>query len=178
MAKSSKTKSVFITIALIISLTALWFVAVEKSWYIEGCQNCYFQSYVFRYKVFGITIHQTTQQYNTILRDVLIDLGVPCPHKGQFSLYKAKYYGLIIPMIKDNEETEILIGNDSWYTPAIAAKVKQLGKDNPEFAKEFYHQMIDLQNYEYWGKLFKEAGINIATSQQNMNEAKSVFTEP
>ena len=155
----SKQKSLFITLGISILLVILWFACVEKSLYIEGCSDCYYQANVTRYRLLGQTVYTSTEEHNTILRTILQDLGLPCPHNGHFSHYKSKYYGLLILVTKESEPTEIIIGNSSWYTPEAAQKVRQLGKDDPEFAKEFYHQMVDLQNYSCWQQLFQKADL-------------------
>lgn len=175
----TKTKRFFISIFIIIALIIIWFAGIEKSCYIEGCSDCIYQANVIRYRIFGITVHQSTEEYNTIIRTVLNDLGHPCPHNNKFSHYKCKYYGLLICKTIEEEETEILIGNDSWYTEDIARKVKQLGKDDPEFAREFYHQMVELQNYSFWRKFYEKTGLNPTDNQaQEEHQPTSVFPQP
>ena len=51
-------------VVIILSLTVVWFATVDKSWFLEGCYDCQYQGDILEYRVFGVAVHKTGNEYH------------------------------------------------------------------------------------------------------------------
>ena len=74
----------------------LWMVAVDWSWFVEGCEDCWLSRDILQVRVYRMPIYETISEYGALYR-IANDLGVPCLHEHSRRWHKYRYWGLIYP---------------------------------------------------------------------------------
>jgi hypothetical protein len=60
--------------ASLVSLVALWFIGVDRSWFVHDCPDCGYGEDVVQYRILTIPIRETKYESPTITQQVAEDL--------------------------------------------------------------------------------------------------------
>ena len=110
-----------------VAVMLVWFLGVDRSWFVENCPSCGFGRDILQYRVFGAPIHERVQEDTTLLQRVAQDLGAACAHPKLERWHKYRWWGLCICACPRISGTHRMGGDMSWYNDTVAAKVRQLG---------------------------------------------------
>lgn len=137
----------------VLALAAIWFLAVDLSWFVEHCSDCNNRKDIAHYRVLGIPIHTRVYECQDTAEVILEDLGVPCEHANCEHWHKYRYWGLVFLAFPSINDIHLYDGNDQ-YTDAIAVKVRQWGAENPQQAKELHDLIVRKHDYAtFWQKV-------------------------
>jgi hypothetical protein len=149
-------KHLTISVVAFMAICATWFLALDKSHFTEGCDDCYYQKDIIQYRIFSVPFHETTTEQHAPVELVARDLGKPCPHHSFYSLHKRRLWGLcfcarpcisgIFSMSSDKKP---------WYQEEIRMKVQQVASVYPKSGEEFLERVIYEHDWNYW-KRFRE----------------------
>lgn len=136
--------------SLMLIFLVLWFVGVDKSWFVEDCSDCLYGREILQYRVFTMSIYETVYEYPTSFQLIANDLGKPCPHNNYSRYHKYRWWGLTsfaYPRLPGTTR----LGNAAWYTEDIALKVRKMSAENPKLKDEFFQKVIlaKKKNTEY-----------------------------
>lgn len=151
-----KKRRVIILPLIVILSIALWFLGVDKSWFVEGCEDCNFNRDVVQYRIFGIPIHEIVREYHPVYARVGRDLGAPCPHQHHFRWHKHRWWGLWYCAWPCINGTYYLSADDTWYSAELIAKVKAKATIDPKLAEEFRQRVVYDHDWDYWNRFKAE----------------------
>jgi hypothetical protein len=143
--------------AAIVALAAIWFLAVDWSWFLVDCPDCHYHRDVVQYRVFCIPVHtQRVEEHSTRVQLVLRDLGMPCNHANLERWHKHRRWGLVLCACPCINGISRLVGDADSYTGEMSAKVRQAGQENPQLAAELSDLAIRKHDYRrFWRTIDK-----------------------
>ena len=139
--------------AVLIALLALWFLCVDRSWFIDQCLDCGNDRSVIQYRVLAIPIHETSREDHSVLQRVAHDLGVPCPHRRYHRMHWHRWWGLCFCARPCITGTTGLSGGE-WYDDEVAVRVKAMASADPTLANEFRRRALYERDREYLRDFF------------------------
>ena len=139
-------------------LTAIWFVAVDWSWFVFECHDCGCFKDVLQYRVFEIPVHETVLEHQSVTQRVGIDLGVPCPHGRKEYWHKHRRRGLCICADPCINGLYRLAADDGWYTDGVSTKIAALALKEPHFKSEYSKRVLQEHQYEFVKTILEKAG--------------------
>ncbi len=139
--------------AVLIALLALWFLCVDRSWFVEQCLDCGYLRSVVQYRVFAIPVDERSQEYDSALQRIAHDLGVPCPHRRYPRTHWQRLWGLCYCAQPCITGTAGLTGGE-WYDDEVAALVKAMASADPTLANEFRRRALYERDREYLRDFF------------------------
>jgi hypothetical protein len=154
-----------------LALTAIWFLAVDWSWFVEDCPDCMTSRDIGVYRVFGIPISTTTDYYRTVFDLTLADLGVPCTHKDADRWHKHRWWGLVVCRCPCINGIDGLIGNDEIPQRVISATMQELARGDPTFAVTLHDRVVDDHDYEFFWRAFKRASTENRSGTQGPRDS-------
>ncbi len=131
----------------IAAVAVLWMVAVDWSWFVERCDDCWLDRDILQIRVYRVPVAETTREYG-VLHLVARDLGVPCSHNHVVRWHKYRFWGLIYPAWPCISGTLRLSGED-WYDDAITEIVRAKAKESPGLAEEFRRRVLVDHDRQY-----------------------------
>jgi hypothetical protein len=140
-------------------LGALWFVAVDESWFVSDCPDCGYGNDVTQYRVFSFPVHESVREAHTIVQQVATDLGVPCKHLKEKSWHKQRWWGLWICTSPCINGTYRLSGDDSWYNHGDSDKVAALAAKDPAIATEFSRRVLEQHEFTFVRTVLDKADV-------------------
>jgi hypothetical protein len=152
----SKRGRAFIFVRLasgIVGIAAIWFLAVDWSWFVDHCPDCGVQLDVTQYRILGYPVYTRTYECPTIVELALVDLGVPCLHDKMERGYKHRWWGLLICGWPCWNGISGLYDGDQ-YTQELSARIRERGRKNPKLAAELHHRVVELHDYIYFWEAF------------------------
>jgi hypothetical protein len=160
---------------LAIGLTGLWFVAVEKSAYVDQCLDCDYLGYVLQYKVVGVVVSEKTYHNSQSLIDQVAScLGVSCSHPHVERWHKNRFWGLLICGWPCINGTLNLVGDQSpEFVETLRQALRRLERQNPNLAAEFKERMLEKHDLVYWQQLWKRLDADPALQQYEKAKHKS-----
>jgi len=129
-------------LCVVLLLAIVWFVGVDKIWIVETCRDCARMQDVWRYRVFGLTIHETVQKEKTLVQRIAADLGMACPHRSPERWDRQCYGGLVYRTGQFASLGADFNVNNEWYDEGVIERVKARGIENPNSAEEFRQRVI------------------------------------
>jgi hypothetical protein len=141
-------------------LGALWFGAVDWSWYVHECPDCGFTKDVTQYRLFAIPIHETVYEHPTIVQRVASDLRVPCRHDRSRRWHKHRWWGLLVCRSPCINGTYRLTADDSWYNNDTSAKIAALATADPSIGPEFERRVLNRHEYDFFQSVLDRANID------------------
>jgi hypothetical protein len=153
----SKRRRAFIFIRLAVvsfGLTAIWFLAVDWSWFVEDCPDCLIRRDIAQYRVLGYSVYEKIDATSTILERALTDLGTPCLHDNLEHWHKHRWWGLLVCGVPCWNGIDGLSAADDRYTPELSARVRTRGLQDPKLAAELHHRVVELHDYIYFWEAF------------------------
>lgn len=144
-----KRKLTIILLTLVFIL-ALWFLGVDRSWFVEECPDCYFGRDILQFRVFTIPIYQRTEDSDTLLSKVAADVGAECKHPKLDRWHKHRYWGLIICACPCINGTYRMSGDNKWYDDKARSIVKDCIRANPSLRDEFAERVLKNHDWTYW----------------------------
>ena len=130
----------------VFALVAIWFLAVDWSWFVADCQDCGYIESIHHYRVLGMPVRTQVQDFPSKTQLILDDLGVPCMH-GNCELLHFRASGLVLPTWPGISDM-LLVNNTDDYTDAMAEKVRRLGAEDPELAAQLHDIVIRQHDYQ------------------------------
>ncbi len=124
------------------ALAALWFLAVDWSWFVWRCDDCGLLRETYQYRVLGRSVSSEQWEGNRLTSWALSDLGVPCLHRDSHEWHKHRWWGLGYCAGPCWNGTHALLGDDSRYSEAVSLRATELGRSEPDFAREVYRKRI------------------------------------
>jgi hypothetical protein len=134
-----------------VAAVAFWFLAVDRSWFVERCPTCGHFGYIMQIRVCGIPVHEHRYETDSLLQKVAADLGVPCTHPNLKRYYKHRYWGLLICACPCINGIDSINADLSWYDAAVSARVKGMAAANPALRAQFVERVIKNRDWKYWG---------------------------
>lgn len=150
-----RRRRVIISILVIVGLPAVWFLAVDKSFFVEGCDDCLWQRWITQYRLCTIPIHEQTEEGGSYIHLIARDLGVPCPHKAFYRYHKQRWWGLRIcarPCIKGMVG---MSGPPPWHNEARSSKIIAMAAADPCLPEEFRQHVLYEHDWAYFNQ-FKD----------------------
>jgi hypothetical protein len=138
------------------ALTAIWFLAVDWSWFIEDCPDCLSSRDIGAYRVFGIPVSTAIDEDRTVFDLALADLGVPCTHQHAERWHKHRFWGLVICRCPCINGIVGLTGDDLIPPEVISAKMQELARNDPKFAANLHDRIVDHHDYEFFWRAFNQ----------------------
>lgn len=161
---NSKHKTAVIVCLVVLAVIAVWFVAVDRSWFVEYCPDCYYGRYIRQYRVFGFAVHESVYRDEpSPMGKVAADLGVPCTHPALVRWHKYRWWGLCILGWPAISGTSGMSSDEGWYDEAKSGKVKRLAELEPSLPGEFRQRVLREHDWVYWQALVKQ--IRTETSE-------------
>jgi hypothetical protein len=140
-----------------LALGVLWFVAVDRSLFVENCGCCHTSWYISQYRVYGVPIREETITYQTTFARIAEDLGVPCPHELR-RWHKYRFWGLLHCASPAISGTLRLDGPD-WYDERKAQVVRLMARSDPDSAEEYRQRVLLNFDQPYWRRFLPDVGI-------------------
>lgn len=153
----SKRRRAFIFIRLAVGsvgLAAIWFLAVDWSWFVEDCPDCLIRRDVVQYRVLGYCVYEKIDATSTILERALTDLGTPCLHERLERWQKHRWWGLLVCGLPCWNGIDGLSAADDRYTPELSARVRARGEQDPKLAAELHRRIVKLHDYNFFWDAF------------------------
>lgn len=151
-------------------LGALWFVAVDWSYFVDDCPDCYRGKDVFQYRVFTFPVHESIKEFPSVIQQVAADLGVPCRHPNSTSWHKYRFWGLWFCKWPCINGTVRLTGDPSSYTRSDSALVAALATNDPAMVAEFSRRVLVLHEFEFVRTVLEKAGVHQAAQEDRVAE--------
>lgn len=142
--------------AAVFSLVAIWFLAVDWSWFVADCPDCRHGRDIAQYRVLGIRVHTQVQTWPTMAQLILEDIGAPCEHANCEPWHKYRCWGLVLPACPHINGIVRLTDDPDDYTDDFAAKVRRLGAENPQLAAELHDLVVRNHDYQTFWKTIKD----------------------
>lgn len=137
--------------AIILGGPAAWFVAVDRSWFVDECPDCGYYADVTQYRVLTVPISEQVSAHPTVIQGIAADLGHPCWHPRLLRWHKHRWWGLCHCAAPCWNGTYGL--NDdadhAWYG-TVASRVCEMGEDNPELGRVWYDRVIVGHDWSFW----------------------------
>ena len=150
--KMKKIKIVKLFLSVVI-LIVLWFIAIDKSWFIEGCENCLYHRDVIKYRFFTIPIYEHSSETHTPVEIIAQALGSPCPHKNWYVRHKYRWWGLVFCVCPcESGTTGFNYDIESWYHASLREKLREASERNPTLGEEFRQRVVYKNDWDYWSR--------------------------
>ena len=138
------------------ALCAIWFLALDKSYFMESCDDCYYQKDILQYRIFSVPFNETTTERHAPIELIARDLDKPCPHHSFYRLHKKRFWGLYLCTHPCISGIFALSSHEKpWYQEEIRTKVQQVASVYPKSGEEFLERVIYEHDWNYWNR-FKE----------------------
>ena len=151
-----KKRRIAILLLVVILSVVLWFLGIDRSWFVEGCDDCNFTRDVVQYRILGIPIHEIVREYHPVYARVASDLGAPCLHQHHFRWHKHRWWGLCYCAWPCINGIFYLGADDSWYSAELIEKVKAKGVIYLKLAEEFRQRVLYNHDWDYWNRFKAE----------------------
>ncbi|MHC4501391.1 MAG: hypothetical protein ACYS21_20060 [Planctomycetota bacterium] len=150
-----KLRRAIICMIVPIALAALWFLGVDKSWFVEECHDCRYQCDVIQYRLFSLPLHERKTEHHPPIELVARDLGAPCPHQHFHRWHKHRCWGLCCCAWPRIDGITRLSGGP-WYDRQLSAKVKAAAAADPTLAEDFRRRVVYGHDWNYWRRFTRE----------------------
>ena len=147
------------TVACLLLLGGLWFVAVDRSWFVHDCPDCGYESDVTQYRVFTIPVHESIRESRSLIQQLATDLGVPCKHLNTKRWHKHRLWGLCFCKSPCINGIYRLSGGESSYNESDSSKVATLTANDPAIAAEFSRRVLEQHEFTFVRKVLDKAGV-------------------
>ena len=147
------------TVACLLLLGGLWFVAVDWSWFVHDCPDCGYEKDVAQYRVFTIPVHESIRESQSIIQQVATDLGVSCKHLNTKSWHKHRWWGLCFCKSPCINGTYRLSGGESSYNQSDSHKVATLAANDPAIATEFSRRVLEQHEFTFVKTVLDKARV-------------------
>ena len=144
--------------ALLLVLAALWFLGVDRSWFVEECRDCGFGRDIGQYRVFGLAVHERVRSHHTLVERLSVDLGVPCEHPHLNRWHRQRWWGLCICAWPKIKGTVRIIGDLSWYNETVSGRAKAIARADPGAGQRFRERVLLQHDMEYLQEFVKTLG--------------------
>lgn len=148
-----------VRVAIILFLGIIWFIAVDWSWFVHDCPDCWHGEDTAQYRVFTATIHTTVYEYPSVMQQVATDLGKPCMHPNMESWHKHRLWGLLFCKSPCINGVYRLSGSP-WYDQSAAKKIIALGDREPSLKTEFHDRVFIKHDYKFLRVVLEQAGVD------------------
>ena len=138
------------TVVVFLSLTAIWFLAVDSSWFVNSCPDCIYRQHSFPWRIIGIPVHVIEDEDPSFLNDAMQAIGQPCRHRRSIYWHKHRWWGLLICGRPCINGIMGLIYERDQETLDTLEKLRQIGEENPELAAELHQKVIVEHDYAYY----------------------------
>jgi hypothetical protein len=148
------TKISRILIFSFFGLLLVWFLLVDKSWFVESCPDCLWSSNIIQYRFCTFVIREHATEEYSMISAVADELGVPCSHSKVERWHKQKWWGLAFCCCPCKSGISGLMSDGYRISESIHSKIKSLIDANPNLPNEFKQKVLIDHDMEYW-KQFK-----------------------
>ncbi|UCF00176.1 MAG: hypothetical protein JSV82_03660 [Planctomycetota bacterium] len=152
MQKSKLARTIFLLLVLII----FWFLAVDISWFVEKCDDCFYDKDVFAFRLFTLPIYQIVREYDSPVSYTAEKLGVTCLHNNINRWHKQKWWGMLVCCRPCHSGIYRLSSSDNEkekYKRFINENIKKLLETNPDLPSEFKQHVLIEHDMDYWKEL-------------------------
>lgn len=143
------------------ALVAIWFLAVDWSWFWEHCPDCDCHKDIAQYRVLGIPVCSQVYDEPTATQRILSDLGVPCEHANLQRCHD-RFWGATFLA---SHRIPCLILVDDYphdYTEDMATKLRHWGAGCPQRAIQLHDLVIRQHKYLAFWKAIDDLTGDIA----------------
>jgi len=145
-----KKLKVFIPICVVLCL--LWFMGVDRSWFVETCDDCLWSRDIIEYRLFTVPISERVIEHSSAISAVARELGVPCQHQDIHRWHKQRWWGLLVCCCPCKSGITGLSSDEKPYGKRSSAKIELLVNSNPTLPQEFHQRVLVEHDMEYWHK--------------------------
>ena len=125
----------------VLAVTAIWFLAVDWSWFVVECPDCRYHGDIAQHRVLGIPVHTVVYDHPSVHQLILADLGVPCEHANCESWHKHRRWGFVF-LAWPSINGVYLLDDPNEYTDAMSARVRWLAANDPQQAAQLHRMLI------------------------------------
>jgi hypothetical protein len=135
----------------IVGIIAVWFLAVDWSWFVESCPDCRLIRDTAQYRVLGFPIWTDVDDSHTVFDAVLADLGVPCTHDHMEAerWHKHRWWGLAVcasPCVNGIYG----LTDSGWRIQFVLKRMRERAEGDPEFGQILHERVIDHHDYDFF----------------------------
>src|SRR5687768_6960809 len=127
-------------VAVVVGAITGWFLLVDLSWFEEQCPDCRYARTDIQYRVLTLPVRKWEDARPTALQQAAADIGVPCRHPNLHRWQKQRWWGLLYCGCPCHNGIVGLAMDHDWYDKSAAEKLRQLAKDDPDFANSFHER--------------------------------------
>jgi hypothetical protein len=132
----------------------LWFLGVDRSWFVENCPACGLSRDIEQYRIFTISIHEKSSDHVSLLQRVAKDMGAECKHPGLIRWHMHRFWGLCICAAPCINGTFGIVFDTSWYDETAAARLKDWVREVPSVRDEFIERALQKKDPEFLRDFF------------------------
>lgn len=137
----------------ILGVIVVWFVAIDKSYFVETCNDCFWRKNIVKYRLFHIPLSQRITERDSLISKVAYELEVPCQHLHIQHFYKQRWWGLVFCYCPCESGIDGLFSDEQQAFEGIHSKIKSLVEDDPNLPDEFKQRVLVEHDIEYWDHL-------------------------
>lgn len=145
-----KRRKYTILAASAVAVLLVWFLGVDRSWFVEDCPSCGFSRDILQFRIFSIPVHERVWEHTTLIQRVAQDLDTACAHPKFERWHKCRWWGLCICAYPRISGIYRIGGDMSWYDGAAAGRAKKLAEANPSLRDEFAKRVLQERDMGYW----------------------------
>lgn len=142
----------------LIAIPCLWFLAVDRSTFVEDCPDCGWERDIVQIRIIGVPISQRTREYPTFKTEIAEWLGVTCRHADLVRTHLTRRWGLVWCCCPCFRGIWGLAASkeDPVYEKAIWQTLNEYLEQNPDFAVEFQTKVLKDHDDAFWLKFTKQ----------------------
>ena len=141
--------------AAVLAVTAIWFLAIDRSAFCGHCPDCDYCKNSAQYRVLCIPVRIQDWTFPSKQQQILEDLGVPCRHTKYEHEHRSRFWGLVYHTRPCRNDLFLLGDYPHDYTEAMAARLRQWGSDNPRQAALLHDLIIRQHKYPaFWKAIY------------------------
>ena len=145
-------KRILYSLSILAGLSLFWFLAVDKSWFVVTCKECFYNRDVIQYRIFTFPVHSKVREHNSTITFVAEELGVSCSHENLERRLKYRWWGLLFCYPRHSGTTGTG-GLEDSYKKQIRTNLKELIDIDPNLPETFKQRVLIEHDLEYWKKL-------------------------
>ena len=142
-------------ICILLALIILWVLAVDMSWFVEDCHDCFYSKDIFEFRLFTLPIYRIVREHDSPIAYTAEKLGMPCSHLNIDRWHKHRWWGFVICCYPCINGVSGLAWPEGSERELIDMAIPKLLEKNPNLPAEFKQRVLIDHDMEYWKELRK-----------------------
>lgn len=140
---------------IVLALVFTWFVAVDRSWFVDSCPRCGFHRYSIQHRVLSVCVHEQTRDFPSLVQRIAEDLGAECRHPRLPRWHKHRWWGLLVCAAPCHNGT-LAITDTDLYKEADSEKVKKIAETAPSVREKFVERVLENHDIDFLKSFLKD----------------------